>query len=221
MADLPSAINNANLAQDYEFNLALNSLKSNTGAFVSYTDSQKNALKASILDAKDDAFNKVFVDGNTSAYNFSNTLHYYRKNAELLDTNKKLADNSKSDLDKVVFNDDLAKRSFELNEWAVENKRDTLFIYQTGFISLGAIIVLTLLKRFGLLPGGVFWYIMIAIVIIFALTVIYRGVYTEIARDKFYWNKRKFGSINAPIPASPVCPTASDNEAFTDMFASV
>ena len=196
-----SIINTAKEAQDYAQTEAMKALKANPAAYNFYLTGQKTALQNQIFDAKDRAFNKVFEDAKLAYDNNTNVLYYYSRNKDLLDINTELANKAVEDVDKVVFNSGLAKRHFELNEWEVQDKRDTLFMYQIGFVSALSIVLLTMLKKRGLIGGGLFWYLCVAIIVVFVFILLYRIIYTKMVRDKFYWSRRKFGSMNTP-PAS-------------------
>jgi hypothetical protein len=198
-------------AQDYEQTLAMQEIMKNPAKYEQYTGEQITSLTSDITSAKDSAFNKVYEDAKLANDNNTSVLYYYRRNKDLLDVNSALAKKAVEDNDKVVFNDGLAKRHFELNEWEVQDKRDTLFMYQLGFISILSIVLLTLLKKNGMLGGGTYWYLCVFVAVVFIFTMIYRIIYTETVRDKFYWSRRKFGSMNAPpASGSGECPTSFD-----------
>lgn len=210
--DYQNVVSFVKIAQDYEQNLAMQEIQRDPAKFKAYTDTRKAEIKGEIFDAKETAFNKVYTDAKLAVDNNNNTLYYYRRNKDLLDINEVLAAKTLEDNDKIAFNDGLAKRHFELNEWEVQDKRDTLFVYQIAFISILSIILLTLLKKSGLIGGGLYWYVIVSIIIVFIFTLLYRIIYTETVRDKFYWSRRKFGSMNAP-PASGSgdCPTSFES----------
>lgn len=210
--DYNSVLSFVKEAQDYEQTLAMQEIQKDPAKFKAYTDQRKAEIKNEIFNAKDTAFNKVYEDAKLAADNNNNVLYYYRRNKDLLDINDTLAKKALEDNDKVVFNDGLAKRHFELNEWEVQDKRDTLFMYQLGFISILSIVLLTLLKKSGLLGGGLYWYLSAFVVVVFVFTLLYRIIYTEMVRDKFYWSRRKFGSMNTPpASGSGECPTSFES----------
>jgi hypothetical protein len=199
-------------AQDYEQTLAMQEIQKDPAKYEKYTTDQITNLTSDITSAKDSAFNKVYEDAKLAADNNNSVLYYYRRNKDLLDINNELAKKAMNDNDKIVFNDGLAKRHFELNEWEVQDKRDTLFMYQLGFIFILSIVLLTLFKKNGLLGGGIYWYLCLFIVVIFIFILLYRIIYTETVRDKFYWSRRKFGSMNtSPASGSGECPTSFEN----------
>jgi hypothetical protein len=210
--DYNSVVSFVKEAQDYEQTLAMQEIQKDPAKFKAYTDQRKAQIKSDIFDAKESAFNKVYEDAKLAADNNNSVMYYYRRNKDLLDINNVLAKKALEDNDKIVFNDGLAKRHFELNEWEVQDKRDTLFMYQLGFISILSIVLLTLLKKSGLLGGGLYWYLCVFVVVVFVFTLLYRIIYTETVRDKFYWSRRKFGSMNAPpASGSGECPSSFDS----------
>jgi hypothetical protein len=196
--------------QDYQLLLATKELEKDSTAFQSYSQGQRDALLTEINDTKKGVFDKVYSDSTTAANSVMNTYYYYRSNKELLDTNSKLASKTAEEGTNLKYNHDLAKRQFELNEWAVQNKRDTLFVYQFGFIAVCAVTILTLLKKNSILPGGLYYYLLFTVIAIFIMIVLYKAIYGERVRDKFYWNKRKFGKYATTPASGSECPTLTD-----------
>lgn len=199
-------INAVKNLQDYQLFLASN----DTTALGDYNNQKRDELLTEINTTKKSVFDKVYSDSTTAANSAMNTYYYYGRNKDLLDTNTKLAENAKEDKDNMKYNYDLAKRQFELNEWAVQNKRDTLFVYQFGFISVCAVIILTLLNKNSLLPGALYYYLLFTVIAIFIMVIIYKAIYGERVRDKFYWNKRKFGKYATTPASGSDCPTLTD-----------
>ena len=64
------------LIQQYETVVSTNQLAQNPSELAAYTTAQKANLKASIVGAKQDAFNKVFTDAS-QASDTSNNIYYY------------------------------------------------------------------------------------------------------------------------------------------------
>ena len=207
--------------QDYQDLVTVNELKGkNPANLQAYVSDKKKQLLSDIHGTKSRAFEKAYNGSLMSADNYVNTLYYYRRNKELLDTNEALAKKSLMDAKAVVFNDDLAKRQFEINEWTVNNKRDTLFIFQFAFICVLIVTMLTYLNKANLIPGGFYGWLILFIAIIFCLTVAYRAVQTNNLRDKFYWSRRKFGRYGPPASGGGNnCLVASANEFESDIRA--
>ncbi len=84
---------------------------------------------------------------------------------------------------------DTTKRIYEMNEWTVQNKKDTLFVLSSLFITLSALLLLTVLWRMGLSTGYTAAIYAVPVVIIFAFIVINRSQYTNNIRDQRYWNR--------------------------------
>jgi hypothetical protein len=99
----------------------------------------------------------------------------------------------------MVSDTQLAKRQNEINQWAAQNKLDTLFVYQQLFIILCATIILVYLMQRGLLSSTAFYMFVAIFALIFTLTIVNRAQYTDTIRDKKYWNKRSFEK-QTPVP---------------------
>jgi hypothetical protein len=100
----------------------------------------------------------------------------------------------------------LLKRQIEINEWSYGNKLDTLFVYQSLFITLTFITILAFLLRFNIISTTFFYSLSILLLFIFSLVVMNRAQYTNFVRDKRYWNRRKFREQGTEIQV-PSCQT--------------
>jgi hypothetical protein len=75
------------------------------------------------------------------------------------------------------------------------------------FIMLSGLLLVTVLWRMGMI-SSVLWVALSApMIIIFILTVVNRSQYTDIFRNKRYWNRRIFEGKYGKIPI-PLCPGA-------------
>ena len=100
---------------------------------------------------------------------------------------------------------DTAKRIYEMNEWTVQNKKDTLFVLSSLFITLSALLLLTVLWRMGISTGHTAAIYAVPVVIIFVFIVINRSQYTKTVRDQRYWNREN--RKNASAFQISLCPT--------------
>ena len=75
------------------------------------------------------------------------------------------------------------------------------------FIMLSGLILLTALWRIGTISASLCAGLAVPLIIIFVLTVINRSQYTNIFRDKRYWNRNTFNDKYGKIPV-PLCPGA-------------
>jgi hypothetical protein len=99
-----------------------------------------------------------------------------------------------------------------MNEWSVNNKRDTLFIFSMLLIVLTSLTVLTVLWRMGIISATLWVVIGAPIILVFLLTLISRSQYTTVLRDQRYWNRRRFPSSEKPRIPIPVCGDISSLE---------
>jgi hypothetical protein len=118
----------------------------------------------------------------------------------------------------IQYNIDLANRQIEVNEWAYNNKTDTLFFFQLLFISLMFITVLMSARSLGQLSGEFVWYSIGVLTIINVVIIINRSVYTNTRRDTRSWNKKKFAGDNATD--SPIVRGDKDYLAYIDSVRS-
>jgi amino acid permease len=114
----------------------------------------------------------------------------------------------------VQYNIDLANRQIQVNEWAYNNKTDTLFFFQLLFISLMFVTVLMCVRSFGQLSGEFVWYSIGVLTLINVVIIINRSVYTNTKRDTRNWNKKKFGGDNTTD--SPITRGDKNYQAYID-----
>lgn len=198
-----------NDAQEYENVLASNLLALDEAELSKYTTAQKERLLEATFSEKSNAFNKVFMDAAQAGDTANNIFYHYQRGKEALDANEKIFGQAKQNLEVASYNTDLAKRQFEINEWAVQNKRDTLFVYQFIFITVLVLAVITGFWKYGMIPTGVFGFLIFFLVFVLGCTIAYRAMYTDQVRNKFYWSRRDFGRMGAP-PVAPICPSITD-----------
>lgn len=109
------------------------------------------------------------------------------------------------DMTEPITDTDTTKRIYEMNEWTVQNKKDTLFVLSSLFIALSTLLLLTVLWRMGLSTGYTAAIYAVPVVIIFAFIVINRSQYTNNIRDQRYWN-RENRPKNASALQLALCP---------------
>jgi hypothetical protein len=90
------------------------------------------------------------------------------------------------------YNTHLATRQIEINEWAYEDKMDTLFVFQILFIGLLLVVILFYLKSMGVFPSSFVWYVIFILALIIGIIIINRASFTARRRDTRYWNRRRF-----------------------------
>lgn len=101
---------------------------------------------------------------------------------------------------------DTTKRIYEMNEWTVQNKKDTLFVLSSLFITLSALLLLTVLWRMGISTGHTAAIYAVPVVVIFVFILINRSQYTKTVRDQRYWNRGNQKKTASAFQLS-LCPT--------------
>jgi hypothetical protein len=112
------------------------------------------------------------------------------------------------------YNIDLANRQTQVNEWAYNNKMDTLFVFQILFISLLFVTILLVLKGQGLVGAGFVWYSMFVVLLLDVIIIVNRSVYTNTRRDSRFWSRKHFSDDNNK--ASPLARGDSSYQAYID-----
>jgi hypothetical protein len=90
-------------------------------------------------------------------------------------------------------------RTREIQEWYYNNKVDTLFLFQVIFIGVCFVAVIATASKMGYIGNGVVGMLMGLVLVIVVLVVVNRAAYTDIQRDKRYWNKRIMAT-NGSLP---------------------
>lgn len=116
------------------------------------------------------------------------------------------------------YNIQLANRQIQVNEWAYNNKMDTLFVFQLLFITLMMVIIMMILKAQGFLGESFVWYSIGVLAIINMMIIINRSIYTNNKRDKQSWSKKHFDGDNSQN--SPLSRGDASYQAYIDAVRS-
>jgi hypothetical protein len=114
----------------------------------------------------------------------------------------------------IQYNIDLANRQIQVNEWAYNNKTDTLFFFQLLFISLMFVTLLMSMQVMGHLSTEFVTYSVVVLTIINVVIIINRSVYTNTKRDTREWNKKRFSGDNNT--ESPILRGDKNYQAYID-----
>jgi len=205
MANLDQIINHTKNYQDVELASAIGELKKNPGEMQRFLQNQQSRVYNDIVKQKDDTFQKVYGDLNRSTQVQESISMYGKRSKELADLHQQMYDNQQNDANAVVDDKNLANRKYEMNEWSIGNKNDTLFVMSSLFIMLSGLLLLVGLWKVGILSS--FWCALLGgpLIIIFVLIVVNRSQYTDYLRNKRYWNKKIFEGKYGKVPI-PLCP---------------
>lgn len=208
MGNLQSISDITRLVQDVQYTAALRGMSEPEKQ--KYFDTQKNELMNSLLDEREGTFQKTYADATRNNAIQNSLLFYLQRNYDLKGMGDSFKNNNERAINVNVYNKDLAGRQNEINEWSYNNKLDTLFVFQTLFITLLISAVLVYLQKAGFystqllgLLTGVLLFANIAI-------IINRSMWTTKTRDKRYWNRRRFPTKSTGVAGKgpSACPTS-------------
>lgn len=210
MSTLDLIINYTNIYQDVELAAAINELKNGpANELNAFLSAQQGKVYDSIKRQKDNTFQKVYGDLEKSTQVQDSILRYDNRTQELSNIQNQIYENQKNSAYAVSEDKNMAGRKSEMNEWSVNNKKDTLFVFSSLFIMLSGLLLITVLWRMGLMSSYLWGALGAPLIIIFILIVINRSQYTDILRNKRYWNKKIFEGKYGKIPI-PLCPGMID-----------
>ena len=188
---------------DTELSTLLNQLNQDPTAL----DNIESKLVNKVTEQKENAFSKVYGVLEKLASEDTQELQQSANSQQIQSVNEQMLQKYKTSAGSKNDHINLLKRQEQINEWEVNNKRETLFIYQQIFIILCASVVLVYLYRTDIIGTVPFLTIEFILVAIIVFTVTYRVQYTDGVRDKQYWNKRYFKKEEPIIIPMPDCET--------------
>ena len=210
MTNLEQIIDYTQVFQDIELASAISSLKKDPAQLQMFLQDQQNNVYNNIVTQKDNTFQKVYGDLNRASKVQESILMYNKRSGELSNIQQQIADNQENSASAITEDKNNAGRKNEMNEWSINNKNDTLFVFSSLFIMLSCLLLITVLWRMGII-SSYFWVALGApMIIIFILIVIRRSFYTDNLRNKRYWNKQIFEGKYGKIPIPSSCPGALD-----------
>jgi uncharacterized protein YukE len=209
MANLNQVIDYTQLFQDVELATAVGQLKQDPAQLQQFLQGQQGKIYEDVVKQKDSTFQKVYGDLNRASQAQEAILMLDKRNQELMEITQQIYNNQEGQASTVVDDKNLSGRKYEMNQWSVGNKGDTLFVFSSLFILLSSLTLITVLWRMGLLGGGAVGILGAILIIIFILIVIYRANFTNVWRDNRYWNRVNYSGKYGKIPV-PLCPGALD-----------
>jgi hypothetical protein len=197
------------LDQDVELSSAIGKFKNSPNELQQYLQTQLDKVFKDVTTQKDSTFQKVYGNLTQSVKSQESNIMYNNRNMEISKLNKNTYDTQKKNANNIKQDKDLYNRKYEMNEWSVNNAKDTLFVFSMLFIMLSGLLFITGLWRLNLLSTSLWVLLSIPMIIIFIITVIYRSQYTNVFRNKRYWNRKIFEgkNVNGKVPV-PLCPGA-------------
>lgn len=202
MGNLNSIIDVTNLFQDVELATAIGQLKQNPAQLQQFLQDQQDRIYQDVVKQKESTFQKVYGDLNRASNSQDAVIVLDKRSRELADIQRQVYENQAKSAGAITEDKNLAGRKYEMNQWSVSNKDDTLFVFSSLFILLSSLILLTLLWRRTIISSALYGSLSGLFVLIFILMVIYRANYTNVWRNNRYWNRQnfdgKYGKIQPP-----------------------
>jgi hypothetical protein len=201
---LEKSIEDSLRLQDIELANSVSFLKNDPTKLAKFISQKKAALYDTVTKEHSDNFQKVYSDLVHSGDTVKNITYYHVRNKDLDNTQQAVVDRVRNEAEAATYDSQIAKRQFEINEWTVGNKMDTLFFMQLLFIGLTITAPLLYLTRAGFIPMTVFSSISFMILVALVLTFVVRYQYTDQTRDLRFWNRRRFAQMGG-LPTPPTC----------------
>jgi hypothetical protein len=217
---LIESIKQTDLSQDIQLAAAISDLKRNPASLTTFLSDQQNKVFNTITQQKDDTFNMVYGDLTRSREVQNAVLNHNLKSREILRLHDNILVNQEDTANSIVQNKNTFGRKYEMNEWSVNNKKDTLFVFSSLFITIGLFLLLTALLRLRYISAGVWGFTGAIGLVIFIMIVVNRAQYTDNLRDNKYWNKKRFEGNYGKIPVPSVCPPTVNGSSLASRAAS-
>ena len=214
MASLDQIIDTTQLLQDVETSQALQQM--DPQSLQRYLQNAQDALYRDVSTSKDGAIQKAYGDLEQASTTQHAIFYYQQRNQDLSNIQGQVFQDRKGSADAVLYDRDLAKRQYEMNQWDTSNKMDTLFVYQQLLIILCAVIVLSYLWNQNIISPYVFFGIVFILTCIFVFTIVDRAQYTNSLRDSRYWSQRLFPSYSV-VPLPNVCGAGGIGKDISDL----
>jgi len=208
MASLTDSINNAKTTADLELTSYFSQMSA--GDKANYAGDNATQAINRIKALKQDRFTYLNEDLRGADNNLTSTAYYITRTNDLKDMASDIDTVAAKQLAVSDINSGVTRRQSEINEWANDNKLDTLYFLQVLFISLTFISSLMFLNSKGLISS---YLLNLCIVLVGAFSVfvlITRARYTNVRRNPRYWNKMRF-TKEAGESSDDTCPPVPDN----------
>jgi len=212
MGNLQSVTDLTRLVQDVQYTTALKGMTDQQKE--AYFASQKQELLTDILQDREATFQKLYTDAQRNNSLQRSLFFYQQRNRDLDTVGKALKDQNEAAIGTTRFNTQLATRQYEINEWAYENKMDTLFVFQIIFVTVLLAAALVYINRIGLLSSSLLGVLVGILLIVDIGLFLNRYYYTQRTRNQRYWNKRQFGKKAVPqgSGSDSICPPGEELE---------
>jgi predicted AlkP superfamily phosphohydrolase/phosphomutase len=109
--------------------------KKNPAGFATYINTAKQNIYNEAINKHSELYDKAIGDLERASDIQKNVYYYHQRNVDLNNMQEEIYTNMAVNTENEKILNDNARRQFEINEWTVNNRRDTLFVFQIIFIS--------------------------------------------------------------------------------------
>ena len=209
MGNLQSVTDLTRLVQDVQYTTALRGMTEQQKQ--NYFEQQKQQLVGDILKDREGTFQKTYTDAARNNSIQHSLFFYQQRNRDIQNLGDSMKNQNEAAIGTTKYNNQLATRQYEVNEWSYNNKLDTLFVFQVLFVTVLLAAGLTYLNKIGLLSTPLLGIITGILLFIAIAVLINRFQYTQKVRDQRYWNKRQFEKKSIPQGSgSSICPPGEE-----------
>ena len=209
MGNLQSVTDLTRLVQDVQYTSALRGMTDQQKQ--AYFESQKQELLGNILKDREGTFQKTMTDAERNNAVQHSLFFYQQRNRDLQGLGDSIKNQNETAINTAKYNNQLATRQYEINEWSYNNKMDTLFVFQILFVTLLLAAGLAYLSKIGLLSMTIVGILVGVLLFVDIAILINRFQYTARVRNQRYWNKRQFDKKSIPQGSgSSICPPGEE-----------
>ncbi len=212
MGNLQSVTDLTRLVQDVQYTTALKGMTDQEKQ--NYFNSQKQQLVGNLLKDREGTFQKTFTDAERNNAIQHSLFFYQQRNRDVDSLGKAIQNQNEAAIGTTRFNNELATRQYEINQWSYENKMETLFVFQILFVTILVAAGLAYLNKMGLLSMTLLGIMVGVLLFIDIAVLLNRYSYTQKNRDKRYWNKRQFEKKSVKQGSgsnASICPPGEEN----------
>jgi uncharacterized protein YggL (DUF469 family) len=161
-------------------------------SYQAYVNQNVDKLMNETLQRKQNAFQKTLTDTGRYMDMDHNAQLYQTRSSDISKLQKVIRDvNTKYEASNDS-NKKLTRRQFEINEWAYNNKLETLFLLQILFISMLVLVLSFFLAKNGYISTTAASSLAILLFVVIAYIGYRRWDYTKYTRDTRLWSRRSF-----------------------------
>jgi len=161
-------------------------------SYQAYVNQNVNKLMNETLQRKQDAFQKTLVDTGRYMDMDHNAQLYQTRSSDVTKLQEVIQDVNTKYEASIDTNKKLTRRQFEINEWAYNNKLETLFLLQILFITMLILVLCFFLAKNGYISATAASSLSMILFLIVAYVGYRRWDYTKNIRDTRLWSRRSF-----------------------------